>query len=41
MGFALVLTRFVEAEVFFEFAEWISATFIVGNVVSKFAPPTK
>jgi hypothetical protein len=40
-GFSLTVTGFVSAEAFFNFAEIIGASYILGNVASKFAPEAK
>lgn len=38
LGFALTVTGNVPAESFFSFCEVVGASYILGNVVQKFAP---
>ena len=38
LGFLLVATGKTDADTWFKFAEIVGATYVVGNVVTKFAP---
>lgn len=41
LGFVLVLTKSLTSQEYLKFLEVVGATYVLGNVVSKFAPETK